>query len=102
MQTCEWALDQSHLSGLLDIDLIQHLLETHLLQLVTSEPLVLVQRLSLPLHLVLVAPLQLAASVDQLNNLHMQHFLLVKLEQVIAALESQQPYKQSAASNNPL
>jgi hypothetical protein len=57
-----------YLSSLLGIDLDDHLLEAHVNQLVTRDPGVLVRGQVDPLHLVLVAALQLAAAQDALHH----------------------------------
>ena len=67
--TCKGTRDQALLGSLLDINVVQRLAEAHLLQLVAGEPLVLVDGQPLPVHLVLVPSLQLAASVNLLHNL---------------------------------
>mmetsp|Transcript_2434 Transcript_2434/g.3694 ORF Transcript_2434/g.3694 Transcript_2434/m.3694 type:complete len:1074 (+) Transcript_2434:2189-5410(+) len=60
--------EETHSSGFLKINLINHLLETKLNELITGHPGALVRSLADPLNLVLVTLLQLTTSKELLNN----------------------------------
>ena len=67
--TGEGARHQSLLGCLLDVNVIQGLAPAHLFKLIPGQPLVLVHGQALPLHLVLVATLELAPAQNLLHNL---------------------------------